>query len=519
MISSRYSILIASAGLLCVAAVPGSRNNRVVKHKTSPTFAKDIAPIIYSKCAPCHHAGEVAPFTLTSYQDAKDKAPTIAAAVKGKFMPPWQAITHGEFKDERILTKAQIDAIDAWAAAGAPAGNMSAAPKPPSYTPGWAMGTPDFIGKPSTEFTVGAEGADEYRCFVIPTNFPEGRFVTGVECRPGNRHVVHHLLVYLDSSGVARKKEGKDGKPGYSSFGGPGFIPVGSLGGWAPGLQFQTLPPGDGLWLPKGADIVLQVHYHKNGKQETDLSQIGLKFAKGTIDKQVRWESVDNELISIKPGDANYEVKADLDLPQPVTLLDVIPHMHLLGHDMTVDATFPDGTKRELIHVEPYDFNWQTRYTYKDPIHLPKGTHIAMVAHYDNSSANPHNPNNPPKKVLFGEQTTNEMCFAFFSYTFDTEHISKGVKVSKEQGFESRHKNLTIDSIFDFFDTNHDGKLNTDELADIVEFFQSATGESGKKTVSPKLAASFLISAYGKSEKGSLSKTEFKKAMEKYGND
>ena len=507
-----YSLTACAFALLIAAAVPaGPPLSGHKPPKRTPTFARDVAPILYSKCAPCHHAGEVAPFTLTSYEDARDKAPTLAAAAKQKYMPPWQAISHGEFINERTLTPEQIETLDLWAKAGAPKGNMSAAPKPPNFTPGWAMGKPDFIGKPAQPYTVAAEGSDEYRCFVIPTSFPEGRYVTAVELRPGNRSVVHHVLVYLDKSGVARKRDGKDGKPGYSSFGGPGFQPVGSLGGWAPGLQYQKLPAGSGFWLPQGADIVLQVHYHKNGKPETDLSQVGLQFAKGPVDKHVRWESVDNELITIQPGDSHYEVKADMQLPASVTLLDVIPHMHLIGHDMTVTATLPDGTKHELIHVDPYDFNWQTRYTYKQPVHMPKGTRLDLVAHYDNSSANPHNPNNPPKKVVFGEQTTNEMCFAFFSYTFDDEHIATGHPVGDDQGLEASRSKITLDRIFDHFDANHDGFLDVEELADVVGFFQSVIEDPSKKPTDPKVAAKFLVAMYGKTEKGKLSRPEFAK--------
>jgi len=507
-----HSFAACSFVVLAATAVPSVLSSTTKRgHKAVPTFAKDVAPILYSKCAPCHHSGEVAPFALTSYEDARDKAPTLALAVKQKYMPPWQALTHGEFQNERTLTPAQIETLDAWAKAGAPKGNMASAPKPPTYSSGWSIGEPDLIAKPSQAYAVSAEGADEYRCFVIPTNFPDGRFVSAVEVKPGNRHVVHHIIAYLDKSGVARKREGKDGKPGYASFGGPGFVPVGSLGGWAPGLQPEILPLGDGMLLPQGADIVIQVHYHKNGKLETDLSQVGIKFAKGPIDKRVHWESVDNELITIQPGDSHYEVTADLDLPAPITVLDVIPHMHLIGHDMTVTATLPNGTKKELIHVDPYDFNWQTRYTYKEPVHLPKGTHLALVAHYDNSSANPHNPNNPPKKVIFGEQTTNEMCFAFFSYTFDSEHVARGIKVNDDQGLEAQRRGLTVAKIFDHFDTNHDGFLDVSELADVVQFFQSALDDPSKKPEDPKLAARFLVALYGKTEKGKLNLEEFKK--------
>jgi hypothetical protein len=507
-----FSFAACSLAIIGVATVSGTPTKKDTKaKKLVPTFARDVAPILYAKCAPCHHAGEVAPFNLTSYEDARGKAPTIAAVVKQKYMPPWQAVSHGEFSNERTLSAQEIDTLNDWAKAGAPKGDLARAPKAPVYTPGWSMGTPDFVGKPAHAFSVDAEGADEYRCFVVPTHFSEDKYITGVEVRPGNRRVVHHVLVYLDKSGTARKRDGEDGRLGYSSFGGPGFLPVGALGGWVPGLQYQSLPSGDGFLLPKDADIVLQVHYHKNGKPETDLSQIGLRFATAPIDKHVRWESVDNELISINPGESRHEVTADIDLPAPVTLLDVIPHMHLLGHDMTVTATLPNGTKRQLVKVEPYDFNWQTRYIYKDPVHLPKGTHVSLVAHYDNTSANPHNPNNPPKKVVFGEQTTNEMCFAFFTYTFDDEHITKGVMGRDDKGLMASHRDLSIGKIFDHFDKNKDGSLDQDELTDAIDFFQSATGNPGKKAQDPAKTAKFIIGMYGKAEKGKVSRAEFTK--------
>ena len=390
-------VLFAAAGIAaCAFSFAGRPDPSPAKIKKSvPTFAHDVAPILYAKCAACHHAGEVAPFNLTSYSDARNKARSIAAAVERKQMPPWQAASHGEFENERTLTHAQIQTIADWAAAGAPAGNLKAAPLAPKFTPGWQMGAPDFIGEPGQAYSVSADGPDDYRCFVIPTHFNEDRYVTGVEVRPGNRKIVHHVLLYLDTSGAARKMEGKDGKPGYQSFGGPGFVPSGSLGGWAPGLQPLSLNPEDGFLLPKGADIVLQCHYHKDGKPETDLTRLGLRFAKGTVDKKVRWEAIGEEIIDIPPGDKSYVVTSNLKLPRALTILDVIPHMHFLGHDMTVTATMPDGAKETLIDVDHYDYNWQTRYTYKQPVHLPAGTTLSLLAHYDNSADNPRNPQQP----------------------------------------------------------------------------------------------------------------------------
>jgi hypothetical protein len=504
---ARISIPVTLAILGSSVVVSARHTPPTPKKKRTPTYAQDVAPILYSKCATCHHAGEVTPFNLTSYEDAKSKAPTLVSAIKSKFMPPWQALSHGEFSNERTLTPAQIETISDWAKAGAPKGDMNSAPAVPKFTPGWQMGTPDFVGKPTQSYTVGAEGPDDYRCFVIPTNFPEDRYVTGIELRPGNRRVVHHVLVYLDTNGVARKKSSDDGKPGYASFGGPGFVPTGSLGGWAPGLQPEIMASGTGMLLPKGADIVLQMHYHRDGKDEPDMSQIGLKFAKTPIDKRMRWEAMSNLLINIPAGEKNYKLTADMDITSPVTLHDVIPHMHLLGHDMKVTATLPDGTKKELINVAPYDFNWQTRYSYKEPIHLPAGTHLDLVAHYDNSTDNPHNPNNPPKPVSFGEQTTNEMCFAFFSYTYDSEHIAQGKTVGDENGLQASSRDQTIGKFFDKYDADKDGYLDQKELAAMLKFFQTLEDSGSKED--PESTAKIVIALYGKAQKGKITKAEF----------
>ncbi|HLK15774.1 MAG TPA: EF-hand domain-containing protein [Fimbriimonadaceae bacterium] len=499
------SLVVGMAGLVsCLALAPA--DHAASKHAVN--FANDIAPILYDKCARCHHTGEVAPFPLVSYEDAKARAKTIAAVVSQKYMPPWQAHSHGEFVNERTLTDEQIATLTDWAKNGAPEGDPGSIPPPPKFTSDWQLGAPDFVGKPAKSYTVGPEGDDLYRCFVVPTNFDAGRFVTGVEVRPGNRRVVHHVIAYLDTSGAARARDGADGAPGYTSFGGPGFAPSGALGGWVPGLDAQVTPTGVGIWLPKGADIVLQVHYHRDGKPEADNTQIGLTFAKGQIDKRIRSTALGNPFISIAPGDAHYEVKANLTIPANVTVYDVLPHMHLLGHDMTVNATLPDGTVKQLIDVEPYDFNWQTRYTYREPVKLPKGTKLNLVSHYDNSTSNIHNPNNPPKRVTFGEQTTNEMCFAFFSYSVDSEHIVGGRPVDELNMGDGTAERI-IDDIFTRFDANRDGYLDVTELAAVIKFFRSSTGPRGEN-IDPDGAAKLLMALFDKNKDGKLDRAEFR---------
>ncbi|HLK59733.1 MAG TPA: hypothetical protein VKU00_24440, partial [Chthonomonadaceae bacterium] len=242
------------------------------KPKGTLTYTKDIAPILYANCSGCHRPDEVAPFALLSYQDAKKRADQLAAVTQSHYMPPWHAESHGEFLDEHKLTADQIGVLKQWADEGAAEGAASDLPPTPKFAQGWTLGKPDLVLTMPKSYTMRAEGGDIYRCFVLPTGLTEDRYVAAAEVRPGNAKVVHHVISYLDNSGKARQLEAanKDGQGGYSSYGGIGTMPSGTLGGWAPGNMPRLLPDGVGMLLPKGADIVLQVHYHSSGKAETD---------------------------------------------------------------------------------------------------------------------------------------------------------------------------------------------------------------------------------------------------------
>ena len=398
--------------------------------KGTLTFTKDIAPIVYQNCTSCHRQGEIGPFALQSYADVKKHARQIALVTHSRQMPPWKADpNYGEFQDARRLTDDQLDTIQQWAEEGAKEGNSRDLPLAPKFPTGWTMGEPDAVFSPDESYTLEAEGADVYRCFVLPTHFAEDRYLTAMEVRPGNSKIVHHVIAFLDTSGQARKLDAADPGPGYSSRGGGiGLLPSGAIGGWAPGNMPHPLPAGVGTLLPKGADIVLQVHYHKSGKPETDRTKLGLYFTKTPVDKRLRATLAINPFIRIPPGNANYTLKAARDIPTNVTVLQVMPHMHLLGREMTVTANLPDGSTKPLVRVPDWDFNWQTTYTLKEPLKLPAGSKIDMVARYDNSTSNPHNPSSPPRQVTWGEQTTDEMCIAFVFYTVDTEQLTKGIQ-------------------------------------------------------------------------------------------
>ncbi len=391
-------------------------------------YIKRVARVLQDRCVGCHRPGGVGPFTLTEYESAKSWAPDLVALTQSGQMPPWKAVHgFGEFINDRRMTDADKKVLSDWLAADCPKGDARDMPAPRIFTDEWTRGTPDVILKPSENYTVSAAGEDEYRCFVLPTDFTEDKFIAGFEVMPGNKKVVHHVLLFIDTSGMAEKLDAADPGPGYATTAGfPGFVPSGGLGGWAPGNTGRPMPEGTARLLPKGARIVMQVHYHKSGKTEQDQTRVGFYYAKGEVKRGI-FDLMVLPLrarfggLNIPPGDLSYECKASLTLADDYFFYSTTPHMHLIGRDMKVVATLPDGTKKPLIFVSDWDFNWQESYRYKEPIALPKGTKLDMSAHFDNSASNPNNPNDPPKKIVWGEQTKDEMCIAFFEVSFQRE--------------------------------------------------------------------------------------------------
>jgi mono/diheme cytochrome c family protein len=390
------------------------------------TFTKDVAPIVWDNCVKCHRPGEVAPFALMSYKDVKKHASQIADVTETHYMPPWKPEAgHGDFVGERRITEAQMKTIQAWVKQGEPEGDRALLPPLPKFATGadgaaWELGPPDMIVKMPKPFTVQAEGRDEFRSFVIPLNLPEDKYVTAVEFRPSNRKVVHHALIFLDSSGKARELDGADGQPGWSKgAGGLGFTPSGGLGGWSPGVTPRPLPDGLGRPIPKGSDIVFQMHFHPSGKPEVEQSTLGIYFNKTLPDKITISFPKPSRPINIPPGEKNYVLDDSFVVPSDVTLVGIFPHAHLLCKEVKVDATLPDGTVKPLIWIKDWDWNWQDMYLYKEPVHIPARTKVSLHYVYDNSTDNIHNPTTPPKRVTWGEQTTDEMAITFFQIEAD----------------------------------------------------------------------------------------------------
>ncbi len=418
----------------------GSREP-VVKAPTKVTYHKDVAPILQSSCQVCHRPGEVGPFSLLNYKQAVVWAEDIKKYTASRAMPPWKpSANEFPFHNDRRLSDAEINTLADWVDGGVPEGNTKDAPKPSTFTDGWMLGKPDLILTTNEDFTLGASGHDAFRCYVMPTNLPEDKYIIGFEVKPGNSRIVHHTLNYWTLSDSARKLEtsakvkaketDKDRGPGYPASMGIGFFPgkspredvpsLGNFGGWAPGQVPRFLPEGTGYMLPKGADVVIQTHYHRNGKEEKDRTQIGLFFAKKPVKSpyQSAFVAPKNPIFMMIPANKeDHKIDGTTYLHTDATMHSVMPHMHLIGKSVKVTMTPPGGKPATLVEIKHWDYNWQETYWFKKPLELKAGTRLDIEAIFDNSTKNPNNPKNPPALVTFGEQTTNEMLFGFFGLT------------------------------------------------------------------------------------------------------
>ena len=392
----------------------------------TPTYSGDVAPILRDHCQSCHQAGQVGPFPLVNYQQARKRAGDLATVVQHRQMPPWKPEPGfgPKLQQDRSLTPAEIRTISRWAEAGAPSGEPCQEPPVRPVADGWALGTPDLVLEPSESFAVPAAGPDLYRCFVIPTNLPKDVYISAVEYQPGNRRVVHHLMAFVETAGAGRVRDAADPGPGYETYANAGVDIVGDLGGWAPGNDPTHLPEGIGRALPRKSDVILLVHYHPVGKREVDRTKIGLHFSRKPVRQTLQWKGVANQDFRLPAGESDIPVKANWFLPVDVELMAIAPHMHQLGRDMMVTATLPDKRSLKLLHVTDWDPNWQGTYTFETPIHLPRGTTVHVVGRYDNSDR-PGNPNHPPKPVKFGHGSADEMCVAYLAVVKSGQDLTR----------------------------------------------------------------------------------------------
>lgn len=382
------------------------------------TFNRDVAPIMFESCSSCHRPGEAAPFPLLTSEDFSQHADQIAVVVERGLMPPWKPEPdYAEFRNERRLTAKSKRILLDWISSDRTIGDPSELPEPPDFPDGWQLGQPDLVLEMPEAFEVPADGPDIYQHFVIPTNLTEDRLVNAVEFRPGAPEVVHHSIIYFDTSGQGRTLDAEDPQPGYERMGSPGFAVTGSLGGWGPGGQPQPLPLGLGRPLAAQSDLIVQIHYHPVGRSMKDRSRIGLYFAPNSARHPVTEIMVANVDLTIEAGAARHAHHAEYTLPVDTVLFDATPHMHTLGREIRALAVRPDGQMVPLVWIKDWDFYWQDKYVFREPIELPAGTRIELDCWFDNSASNPLNPNQPPKIVRWGDFSTDEMGICYFQAT------------------------------------------------------------------------------------------------------
>jgi hypothetical protein len=384
----------------------------------SITYGRHVAPILNAHCIECHRSGDIGPFPLATYEEARKRSRMIAQVTESRFMPPWHAAPDfGDFQGERRLARGQIEVLQRWAETGAPRGDAAdELPSTPLPSTRWRLGEPDLLVRMPVDYAVPAAGDDIYRYFVVPNELVAGRDVVAVDFRPGDPGVVHHCIAYLDPTRRARKLDEQDEAPGFAMFGNDaGFLQTNMVAGWAPGAQPARYAKGLGFPLPAGGDFVLEVHYHLNGKATTDRSALAFYFSDEPVERHVQTLVIGTDQIDIPPGEPSYRRRVWMEVPKDCELIEVTPHMHFLGKDVEATATLPDGEVLPLIRVPRWDFRWQDTYVYRSPLFLPEGTRIETRFTFDNSSANPFNPSSPPIRVTEGWRTTDEMCLFYFS--------------------------------------------------------------------------------------------------------
>jgi hypothetical protein len=448
-------VLIALAGLgaAVLLALPASQATGTKAPAKTVTFNKDVAPIFFKSCAECHRPGESAPFSVLSYKDVRPWAKSIREKVVNREMPPWHADPHvGEWANDRRLKQREIDTITAWIDGGAKEGDVKDLPPAPQYAEGWAIGKPDVVLEMPEEFTLEANGPDEYQYFDVPTNFTEDKYVQMAEARPGNRRVVHHVIAFVVPPGspnltkIPKEQRDKalemslknspfyrDGylirlKPGQPVYNDVIEVPpnlradagIGDfLTGYAPGSMPSVWNPGVAKKIPAGATIRFQVHYSKvAGSEQKDRSKVGLSFAKQPPDKTIKSRAASNIYFQIPPGAEHHKVTAFWQPSVDITIHSLSPHMHYRGSAMEYKVVYPDGKSEMLLNVPKYSFNWQMTYNPKQLLHIPAGSRIEVTAYYDNSAKNKFNPD-PTQTVRYGEPTYDEMMMGFMEYVIE----------------------------------------------------------------------------------------------------
>ncbi len=413
------ALLVIGAGAsnaIGAAGATGSTNESLAaSRQTRPvTFNRDVAPILNANCIGCHRPNGIGPFSLATYTDARPRAERIAAATAERRMPPWKPVAgYGRFRNERRLSDAEVTLLSRWAATGAAEGDPVAPPPAPDAAGGWQLGAPDLVVAMPAPYPLPSGAADVYRNFALPVELDARRWVRAIELRPGTGggRAIHHARILLDGTGAARALDAESAAPGYDGLMlDHARFPAGHFLGWAPGKTPVALPDAIAWPLDPGTDLVLQLHLLP-GPEPVDVQPaIGIHFADRPATLTPVSVLLTSKAIRIPVGAAAHVIEDRYRLPVAVDVLGIAPHMHYLGKRIEAQATRPDGSVEPLLRIDDWDFNWQDEYRYRAPVHLPAGTRIQVRFTFDNSSANPRNPHDPPVTVGFGPAATDEMA-------------------------------------------------------------------------------------------------------------
>jgi hypothetical protein len=391
----------------------------------TPNWSEHIAPIVYTNCSNCHREGGIAPFALMSYEEASNASFYLANSVSERRMPPWPpSPTYSSFAHERVLTSQEIELINQWHAAGAPEGNPDLAPPPPVFNSASQLSSIDLTKKITT-YTVQSP-QDEYRCFTIPSGLTQKKFAEAIEVIPGNSSIVHHVLVFYDTTGQCAQNDANDPLPGYSCFGGSGCGDSRLIGLWVPGSTPQLYPQGMGIELNANGHFVLQVHYAPGSQGQTDSSKINIRFTPNNFVRPIFISSPLDHISSLTngplyiPANTTKTFYSQYTVPINVSVLAIGPHMHLIGSSIKSYAFAPDAPSDtvRLIDIPKWNFHWQGLYFFPKVKKMSSGTVLRGEAYYDNTGNNLFNPNNPPEPVTLGEGTGDEMMLIYFAYTY-----------------------------------------------------------------------------------------------------
>ena len=439
MRASRVLPLAVGVGAIVAFVVLNPRAGSA--RSADPTFAEDVAPIVYKNCTSCHRPGGLAPFSLLDYESAAPKVAKIRGMVASGRMPPWQATgPRGVFRNDRRLTDQERDMIVRWVNTGAKPGDPKNLPPRPEYPERWEIGTPDAIVQMPDAFTVPASGTIEYQYFEVPTGITEEKWVQAIEIMPGSREVVHHVLVY------AKVPPPPGASPAARAPGAPRPAPLfirnrahagedrpqadstpprqlGALiGTTAPGTNVVEFPAGTALRLRAGTVLTFQMHYTAHGHEMQDRTSVGFRFAKEMPDEEIFAGAFTNASFTLPAGAKDVSVPSEIGVSQPVKIWGLLPHTHLRGTRWQYELERPDGTSEIVLDVPRYDFNWQTFYLFATPLEIQPGSKLTAMAWYDNSASNKNNPN-PAIDVKWGDQTWEEMQYTGMLYTVPSRRL------------------------------------------------------------------------------------------------